>query len=117
MIRALVSGTLQSDPVERTAKNGNPFAVARISVPQQDGDRLLCSLICFDERAVERLMQMKAGSSVSVGGTVKVGTWTTKDGTTRASLDMVGDEIAGTTPRPRKPARERADADADWLSA
>lgn len=117
MIRVLVTGSLYNDPTERTAKNGNPFAVARISVLQQDGDRLLCSVIVFDDLAVKRLMQMKAGSSVAVAGTLKIGTWTAKDGITRPSLDLIGDEIAGTMPRPRKAQEKRCDdqSDVDFL--
>ena len=119
MIRAHLVGNLHSDPGERIANNGNPFAIARMSVPQHDGDRFLCSLIACDDRAVKRLMQMKAGTSVSVAGSLKVGTWTTNDGTVRPSLDLVADEIAGTTLRPRKrPGKSvAADAGINWLDA
>lgn len=119
MIRALLTGTLHGDPQQRTAKNGNPFAVARISVPQQEGDCLLCSVIVFDGHAVKRLLQMKAGASISVGGMLKIGAWTTKDGKSRPSVDLIGDDVAGTTPRPRNaPSKRRDDqSDVDWLGA
>ena len=102
MIRALISGELVVTPLERTSKNGRPFALARASVPQSEGERVFCSVIAFQDEAVARLLQLKAGAAVSLAGTLKVSTWQAKDGTTRPALDLVADEVASTTPRPRK---------------
>lgn len=131
MIRALVTGELQADPQQRTAKNGNPFGLARLSVPKGDQGRIFCSLIVFESEAVKRLMQLKSGASVAAAGTLKVGTWEAKDGAIKPSLDMVADEIASTTPRPKKPkpasahqshegvkaASDPFDDDVDWMGA
>ena len=106
MIRALIAGSLFADPQQRTSKTGKPFAIARLSVPQGEEGRIFCSVIAFDDSAVKRLLQLKAGASVAVAGVLKVGTWTAKDGTAKPSLDMVADEIAATTPRPKKPNDE-----------
>ena len=103
MIRALIVGTLHTDPKQRTTKNGNPYALARVSVAMGEEGRIFCSVICFDPAAVDRLSQLKSGASVAMAGTLKVGTWEAKDGTIKPSLDMVADEVAATTPRPRKP--------------
>jgi single-stranded DNA-binding protein len=103
MIRALNSGDLAADPQERISKTGKPFALARVSVPQGEDGRVFCSVICFDDAAVARLLQLRAGASVSVAGALKVGIWTAKDGSARPSLDLVADEVASSTPRPRKP--------------
>lgn len=103
MIRALVVGELRADPQQRVGKNGNPYALARLSVPMGDQGRVSCSLIAFEAEAVTRLLQLRAGASVAAAGTLKVGTYDGTDGTVRASLDMVADEIAATTPRPKKP--------------
>lgn len=130
MIRALIAGELVATPQERTGKNGRAFALARVSVPQGDEGRIFCSVIAFHDDAVARLLQLKAGASVALAGTLKVGTWQAKDGTTRPALDLVADEVASTTPRPRKRA-ERPDSspagpgfddlpgagDLDWLGA
>lgn len=102
MIRALVSGNLFAAPQQRTSKTGKPFAIARLSIPQGEEGRIFCSVIAFDDSAVKRLLQLKAGASVAVAGVLKVGTWTAKDGTVKPSLDMVADEVAATTPRPKK---------------
>jgi len=130
MIRALITGELVATPQERTGKTGKPFALARAAVPQGEDGRVFCSVICFEEAAVARLLQLKAGASVSLAGTLKVGTWQAKDGTTRAQLDLVVDEVASTTPRPRKraerpgsgPAGHTFDdlpgaGDLDWMGA
>lgn len=103
MIRALIAGELRADPQQRMGKNGKPFALARVSVPMADQGRVSCSVIVFEAEAVARLLQLRAGASVAAAGTLKVGTFDGTDGATRASLDMVADEIASTTPRPKKP--------------
>ena len=103
MIRALITGELRADPQQRMGKNGKPYALARLSVPMADQGRVSCSLIVFEAEAVARLLQLRAGASVAAAGTLKVGTFDGTDGATRASLDMVADEIAATTPRPKKP--------------
>ena len=103
MIRALVVGELRADPQQRMGKNGKPYALARLSVPMADQGRVSCSLIVFEAEAGARLLQLRAGASVAAAGTLKVGVYEGNDGATRASLDMVADEIASTTPRPKKP--------------
>lgn len=103
MIRALIVGELRADPQQRMGKNGKPYALARLSVPMGDQGRVSCSLIAFEAEAVARLLQLRAGASVAAAGTLKVGTFTGTDGTARPSLDVVADEIASTTPRPKKP--------------
>lgn len=104
MIRALISGELIANPQERTGKTGKAFALARVSVPMGDDGRIYCSVIAFNDDAVARLLQLKAGASVALAGTLKAGVWQAKDGTARPSLDLVADEVASTTPRPRKRA-------------
>ena len=128
MIRALVVGELRADPQQRMGKNGKPYALARLSVPMGDQGRVSCSLIVFEAEAVARLLQLRAGASVAAAGTLKVGVYEGNDGATRASLDMVADEIASTTPRPKKPRPAPAhrghqgggdpfDDDVDWMGA
>jgi len=112
MSRALISGEGVAPPRQRTSKNGRPFALARVSVPQGEGERVFCSVIAFQDEAVARLLQLKAGASVALAGTLKASTWQAKDGTTRPALDLVADELAATTPRPRKPKAQAGGASA-----
>jgi single-stranded DNA-binding protein len=127
MIRALVVGTLRSDPEQRTGKNGKPYAFARLSVPMDNEGRVWCSVIAFEPDAVTRLVQLREGAQVAAAGILKVKTFTRSDGVVSPSLDMMADEIASTTPRPKKPTPERPGAanpsccqaagGVDWLGA
>ena len=110
MIRGLIFAEVVAAPQERTTKAGKPFALARVAVPQGEGGRVFCSVIAFDEAAVARLLQLKAGASVALAGSLKVSTWQAKDGTSRPQLDLVADEVASTTPRPRKPRTQGSGA-------
>lgn len=125
MIRALITGTLFNEPQQRTSKAGSPYATARISVTTEDG-RLFASVVAFNEDVVARLMQLQAGASLAVAGTLKVGIYTASNGHTYPNLDIVADEVAGTTPRPKKQKSARrtgAGQDgslpdgSDWLDA
>jgi single-stranded DNA-binding protein len=113
MIRALIVGDLHTAPQARTARTGRTFATARVSVPQGDDGRLFCSVICFNDDAVARLLQLKAGASIALAGVLTVKTWTANDGTVKPSLDLVADEVAATTPRPRTPKPGRSTAGGD----
>lgn len=130
MIRALITGELVANPQERTGKTGKAFAIARASVPQGDDGRVFCSVIAFNDDAVARLLQLKAGAAVALAGALKVGIWQAKEGSARPQLDLVADEVASTTPRPRKPKTQAGGAsagdpfgdlpgagDIDWLGA
>lgn len=119
MIRALINGELVADPQERTARNGNTFALARVSVPQGDAGRIYCSVIAFDDDAVKRLLTLRKGAAVAIGGTLKATLWQPEHGDPRVQIEMVADEVASTTPKPRKPKEKAAKPlpAEDWLSA
>ncbi len=126
MIRALIVGDLRADPQQRTSKVGKPYALARLSAPMDGDGRVSCSLIAFDDVAVARLLQLRAGASVAAAGTLKVGIFTGNDGSARPSLDLVADEVSSSSPRPRKPKSAPANrghqgaevaGDIDWLGA
>ncbi|MBL8475516.1 MAG: single-stranded DNA-binding protein [Methyloversatilis sp.] len=125
MIRALITGTLFNEPQQRTSKAGTQYVTARISVTTEDG-RLFASLVAFNEDAVVRLMQLRVGASLAVSGVLKVGVYTANNGHAYPNLDIVADEVAATTPRPKKPKSARRAGAAhdgslpdgsDWLAA
>jgi single-stranded DNA-binding protein len=122
MIRALITGTLSADPQERTTKNGNSFAFGRMQVVQQDGVRLTCTVVAFDDAVVQRMLQLKTGAGVSMAGSLKATIWQDREGHHRPALDLVADEISSTSPKPRKreSRRQREDEpqfDEGWLGA
>lgn len=118
---ALITAPLAADPQERTARNGNSFALARLSVPVSEAGRIHCSLLAFEESAVKRLLDLREGASVSAAGTLKVATRTLGHGDDPwPILDLQADEIAATTPRLKKPRAEQSpdqDPHVPWLEA
>lgn len=92
MIDALISGKVMGTPSQRTSKNGNAFTVAKVRVPTGE-DSLLCNVICFAESAQAALLALADGDAVALAGGLKVGTWQTKDGTHRPSLDMTAAQV------------------------
>ena len=61
------------------------------------------SAIAFNE-AAERLLQLKAGDSVSLSGRAELSTWTDKDGTAHPGLSLVADEVAALRAKPKPKA-------------
>lgn len=96
MIDALISGKLHGQPQQRTSKAGNPFTTCRIRVSGAgtgDSDSLLVNCIAFSENAQAALLALDVGEAVAVAGSLKVGTWTTNDGTTKPSLDVTASTV------------------------
>lgn len=92
MIDALMAGKLHGAPQQRTSKNGNAFTICKVRVPTGE-DGVFCNVICFDQTAQAALLALGTGDAVSLAGSLKVGTWTDKDGVTRASLDMTASQV------------------------
>lgn len=108
MIRALVTGTLHADPQARTSQNGNAFALCKVKADDKAGAWVWVSAIAFGD-AAERLLQLKAGDSVSLSGRAELSTWTDKDGTAHPGLSLVADEVAAlrAKPKPRVEGQRR----------
>jgi single-stranded DNA-binding protein len=129
MIRVLIEGELFRAPERRTSKTGTPFATAKMSAKQSDGEGIFISLICFDTELVERLTGLQAGAALAVAGRVSLTTYTAKDGNPRPGMDMVVEELAALAKKPRKQAPNTQPpagdpfvdlpgaADVDWLGA
>ncbi|MCC7414278.1 MAG: single-stranded DNA-binding protein [Gammaproteobacteria bacterium] len=92
MIGAVVSGTLVGDPVERTTRTGARYVTVTVRVPAGD-DAQLIGVAAFDQRAAERLMQMRAGGAVSACGVMEPTRWTGRDGAERTGWRMTASEI------------------------
>lgn len=92
MIDALIAGKLHGAPSQKTSKNGNTFTTAKVRVPSGD-DSIFCNVIAFDQDAQGALLALGAGEAVALAGSLKVGTWTARDGTARPSLDMTASQV------------------------
>ena len=87
MIDALLTGKLAADPKPGTARNGNPYATARVLVPMGE-DRLHVAVIAFDAATVAGLLALSAGDAVALAGELTPKVWTPTDGEPRASADL-----------------------------
>ena len=93
MIDALVSGRLVGKPVERTSKNGNRFAIAKIRVPSRDADTIWVSVITFSTTCVDALMALADGEAIAIAGELTPKMWTDKSGVVKPSLDLVAHAV------------------------
>ena len=93
MIDALITGRLHSEPERRTAKNGNPYAVAKVRVPTSGGEALFVSVIAFNEAPVTALLALGEGDSVAIAGELTPKVWTDKAGVARPSLDLIAHAV------------------------
>lgn len=51
MIDALIAGRLYGAPKQGTGKTGNAYTTAKVKAAAGKGETLLCSVICFDDKA------------------------------------------------------------------
>ena len=93
MIDALLQGRLSSAPIQKTAKNGSPFATCRLRVAVADGGWLGVSVITFSRSVIERLMALSAGAAVAMAGELKIGIWHDKAGEARVQADLQAHEL------------------------
>ena len=106
MIRCLVTGKLHDAPQARTSATGNTFAVCKVKADDKNGAWTWVSVIAFGQEA-ERLLTLKAGDTVAIGGRAEIGAWSDKDGNPHGSLSLVADEIATLRGKPRPPSESR----------
>jgi single-stranded DNA-binding protein len=92
MINALVTGKVIVAPAERTAKSGKTFYTITVAASTGGEESCSVSAIVFSEATGKKLMALGKGDAVSLVGKVTPKIYTGKDGTTKASLDMVVDD-------------------------
>ena len=65
MIEALVSGKLHAQPMQKIAKTGKPFVVARVRAHAGDSD-VFVNVIAFSPAACEALLALGEGDAVAL---------------------------------------------------
>lgn len=98
MLHILLTGTVYETPVQRVAKNGNPFATAKLLADVDDGSSVWCNVIAFAE-AGEHLALLQAGDAVSMTGKARLNQWEDQNGQPRAGLAVTATGIMA-LPRP-----------------
>jgi single-stranded DNA-binding protein len=106
MLSLLASGTLISDPVERQSVAGKAYATASLRVPCEDSDPMLLSVIAFNADAVQALLALSKGDSLSIAGRAKLSSWE-KDGEQKHGLSVVADRVLSSYQAGKQRSRAR----------
>ncbi len=108
MIRALITGKLHDTPQARTSANGNTFAIGKVRADDKNGAWVWVSVIAFGAES-ERLLELKAGDAVAIGGRAELSVWADRDGNHHPGLSLVADEVATLRgkPKPRSEGESR----------
>lgn len=92
-IDALVSGTLWKKPEARRTSAGKPFATASVRAAAGDGEVLFVSVVAFSDSAQRTLLAMDDGDSVSLAGSLKIGTYEARDGSVKPNVSIVASKV------------------------
>lgn len=93
MIEAMISGKLQGQPEQRTAKTGRTFVTARMRVAAGAEETHFVRVTAFSDSACTALLALGDGDALAAAGTLKVGVWTPAGGEARPNLDMVAAQV------------------------
>ena len=93
MIEALVSGKLQGQPEQRTAKTGRAYVQARMRVSAGAEEVHFVRLTAFSESVCAALLALGDGDALAVAGTLKPGAWVDRDGNAKPNLDLVAAQV------------------------
>lgn len=111
MIDGLIAGKMHGKAIERTSKNGKPYALAKVRAAGGDGEALFVNVIVFDTGPCNALLALGDGDSVALAGTLTPKAWLDREGQPRAAVDVVAAQVlsayqvrrkreAVTTPKP-----------------
>lgn len=93
MIDALIAGKVYGQPVQKTGKQGKPFAIAKVRAAAGDGEGLFVNVISFEASAIAALLALGDGDSVAIAGSLTPKVWTDKQGDTRPAVDLVAHKV------------------------
>lgn len=93
MIDALVAGKLWKTPEERRSNAGKTFVIANVRAADGEGESLFVNVVAFSDSAKAALLALEDGDSVSLAGTLKIGTYEGRDGSVKPSVSMVASKV------------------------
>lgn len=111
MLDGLVGGSLAKDPEARTAKNGNPYALATLRVPTSADSVIFARVMAFDVHVRDELLALTKGDSVSGTAPLELAIWNADNGEARVSVSVVAAGLV-TVYRVRRKRAEIANAHA-----
>lgn len=92
-IDALIGGTLWKKPEQRLSNAGKPYVTANVRAADGDGESLFVNVVAFSDSAKAALLALDDGDSVSLAGTLKIGTYEARDGSVKPSVSMVAQKV------------------------
>lgn len=112
-IDALVTGKLWKAPEERRSNAGKTFVIANVRAADGEGESLFVNVVAFSDSAKAALLALDDGDSVSLAGSLKIGTYEARDGSAKPSVSMVASKVltAYHVARKRKAAADASAAD------
>jgi len=115
VLSILASGTLVSDPTQKTAASGRLYVRATLRVATED-DSILVSAVAFSETACQALLALSKGDAAAVSGRAKLTTWE-RGGETNFGMSVVAEQVltayalekkrTRATAKPAEPKAER----------
>lgn len=93
MIDALVGGKLFKAPEERRSSSGKTYVSANVRAADGEGEGLFVNVVAFSDSAKAALLALEDGDSVSLAGTLKIGTYKARDGAVKPSVSMVAQKV------------------------
>jgi single-strand DNA-binding protein len=118
MNKIIIIGNLVRDPELRTTPSGVAVCTFTIAVNgRKPEDTQFFRITTWRQTAENCQRFLTKGRKVAVTGAVSLNTYTAKDGTTKASLEVNADEVEFLTPRTADapPAPEQTDAKAGFV--
>jgi single-stranded DNA-binding protein len=93
MIDALIGGKLFKAAEERRSGSGKTFVTANVRATDGDGDTVFVNVVAFSDSAKTALLALDDGDSVSLAGTLKIGTYEARDGSVKPKVSMVAQKV------------------------
>ncbi|BAN24646.1 hypothetical phage protein [Caballeronia insecticola] len=96
---------------ERRSNSGKTFVTDNVRAADGDGESLFVNVVAFSDSAKATLLALEDGDSVSLTGTLKIGTYEARDGSVRPKVSMIAQTVltAYQVTRKRKAAAMMSD--------
>lgn len=91
-----MAGKLWKNPEERRSSAGKTFVTANVRAADGDGEALFVNVVAFSDSAKAALLALEDGDSVSLAGTLKIGTYEARDGAVKPNVSMVAQQVLTT---------------------
>ena len=117
MQKLIIIGNLTANPELRSTPNGIPVCTFTIAVNgrKQDEPATFFRVTAWRQLGENCNRYLTKGKKVFVSGPVSVSTYTAKDGTTRASMEITADEVEFLSPAGTGVENATVDAQAGFV--